>query len=233
MPSTAMLQVRRRTAPPTSAWTPEFVAAATAELRRRDPVLAGAIDRIGPCTLTPEWGHFALLVRIIISQQISLRAARSVAHRLRLSLPNRRLSATAVSRLTLDEVRSAGLPYARAICIRTLAEEVVAKRVRFAALGKASDDEVVASLTALPGIGRWTAEMLLLFGHGRADIFPESDLGIRKGIGDLYGRAGLPAPALCRDVAESWRPYRSVAAWYLWRHADRTGATLGLSRYAV
>lgn len=225
--------VPRRTAPPMPAWTTEFVAAATAELHGRDPVLGAAIDAIGPCTLLPEQRHFALLVRIIISQQISVRAARSVAQRLRRSLPSRRLTPAGLARLTVDEIRAAGLPSARAIAVKNLAEEVVAKRIRLRDLGKVSDDETVASLTRHTGIGRWTAEMLLLFGHGRLDIFPEGDLGIRKAIGDLFGHAELPTPVLCRQVAESWRPYRSVAAWYLWRHADRTNATLGLSRYPV
>jgi DNA-3-methyladenine glycosylase II len=218
---------------PAAVWTPEFVAAATKELRWRDPALRGAIDAIGPCPLLPEAGHFSLLVRIIVSQQISVKAARSIAGRLRRSLPGRRFTAAGLSRHPIEGYRAAGLSGARAACLKNLAEAVAGKRLDLKRLATAPDAEIAAALTALPGIGRWTVEMLLLFGHGRPDVFPEGDLGVRKAIGDLYGHADLPKPAACRAVAEAWRPYRSVAAWYLWRHADRTGATLGLAQYPV
>ncbi|HEX6987626.1 MAG TPA: DNA-3-methyladenine glycosylase 2 family protein [Planctomycetaceae bacterium] len=215
-----------------SRWTPEFAAAATTELRRLDPVLGSAIGAIGPCALTPEPRFFPLLVRIIVSQQISVKAARSVGERLR-RLSGGRLTAAALSRLTVDELRSAGLPRARAASIKNLADAVASRRVRLAGLADATDAEIAALLTPLHGIGRWTVEMLLIFGLGRPDVFPENDLGVRKAIGDLYGHGPLPSPSVCRKVAETWRPYRSIATWYLWRHADRNGATLGLAKYPV
>lgn len=227
------MQAAERRIPVVPVWTPEFVAAATAELERRDPVLGAAIGAIGPCPLLPDRRHFQLLVRIIVSQQISVRAARSVAWRLRTSLPTRRFTPAALAHLTVDEVRSAGLPRSRAACVKGLAEAVAEKRLRLDRLARASDEEIFVALTALGGVGRWTVEMLLLFGHGRPDVFPETDLGVRKAIGELHGQTGLASPAFCRAVAETWRPYRSVATWYLWRYADKTNATLGLSKYPV
>jgi DNA-3-methyladenine glycosylase II len=232
MPAPTLNGVNRRTAPP-AFWTPEFIAAATQELRGFDPILGRAIDAIGPCPLRPESNYFSLLVRTIISQQISVKAARSIARRLRRSLPGARFTPAALSRLPIDGYRAVGLSGARAACVRNLAEAVAGRRLSLTRLAAAPDDEIVGALTALPGIGRWTAEMLLLFGYGRPDIFPESDLGIRKAVADLYGHADLPPPLVCRAAAEAWRPHRSLAAWYLWRHADRTGATLGLRRYPV
>jgi DNA-3-methyladenine glycosylase II len=212
---------------------PELAAAAPLELSRRDPVLGAAIETLGPCTLTPDSQHFALLVRIIISQQISTKAARSVSERLRSLLPGKRITPKGLSRLSIDDLRSAGLTRARATYIQHLADAVVKKQVRLETLAQASDAEILAQLTRLHGIGRWSVEMLLIFGLGRPDVFPENDLGVRKAIGDLYGHAPLPPPALCRQIAESWRPYRTFATWYLWRHADRTNAGQGLSGYPV
>ena len=213
-------------------WDEGFLAGAVA-LLRRDPALAVAIDAIGPCTLRPEPRPFPLLVSIIISQQISVKAARSIARRLRGVLPANRFTPQGIARLTDDELRAVGLTRTRATAISELAHAALTGRVRLTDFRSGTDAEVIAALLPLRGIGRWTAEMLLIFGYGRPDVFPDGDLGVRKGIAELYRLPALPTPATCRTIAEAWRPFRSVAAWYLWRFADKSNATLGLSRYPV
>ena len=215
-------------------WTPEYLTAAIAELSARDPVLAKLMVATGPCSLVPDRRHLPLLVRIIISQQISMKAARSIAQRLRQILPGGRFTAAGLSRLSVEEIRAAGLTTARASYIKNLADAVAGRKLKIAALATASDAQVHATLTEIKGIGRWSVEMLMIFGLGRTDVFPEGDLGIRRAMGELYADGRTLTPAECTRMAERWRPHRTLATWYLWRHADlKTQATAGLGQYPV
>lgn len=197
---------------------------AVAELRRADRRLARHIDRIGPLALVaqPRQHPFRALLRAIVYQQLSGRAAAAIHARVAALLPDRR-SVGAAQLLALPEeaLRGAGLSAAKARAVKDLAAKTLAGVVPNAAgLRTLGDEEVIQRLTAVRGVGRWTVEMLLLFGLGRPDVMPSADLGIRKGFMQVFGLKDLPAPAAIDAHAERWRPYRSVASWYLWRVAD-------------
>ena len=200
------------------------VAAAEVELARRDPVLAELIVRTGPCTLRTRRrvgsnGHFEDLARSIVYQQLAGRAAASIWGRVR-ALVVGEFAPEAV--LTLDEVtvRSAGLSTAKARSITDLADRVAAGDVRLARIARLGDDEIVAELTRVRGIGRWTAEMFLMFQLGRLDVWPTGDFGVRKGYARAWGHPDLPDPKALEVLGEPFRPFRSVAAWYCWRAID-------------
>jgi DNA-3-methyladenine glycosylase II len=200
------------------------VAAAEVELARRDPVLAELIVRAGPCTLRTRRrvgpnGHFEDLARSIVYQQLAGKAAAAIWGRVRL-LVDGEFTPEAV--LVLDEptLRAAGLSNAKARSVRDLAERVAAGDVHLSRVARLGDDEIVAELSRVRGIGRWTAEMFLMFQLGRLDVWPIGDLGVRKGYALAWGLPELPTPQELDALGERFRPYRSVAAWYCWRAVD-------------
>lgn len=200
------------------------VAAAEAELARRDPVLAELVVRTGPCTLRTRRrvganGHFEDLARSIVYQQLAGRAAAAIWGRVRL-LVDGDFSPEAVMALDEPTLRSAGLSGAKARSVADLAERVAAGDVRLARIARLSDDEIVAELSRVRGIGRWTAEMFLMFQLGRLDVWPTGDLGVRKGYALAWRHPVLPGPKALEELGERFRPYRSVAAWYCWRAVD-------------
>ncbi len=192
-------------------------AAAVAHLRAVDPKWAPVIDRVGPCALRPRRDRFGTLVRAIVGQQISSKAAASIDARLR-ALETTPLHDPA-RLLALGEpgLRSAGLSGVKARYVLNLADAVAEGRLPLANLGRLGDQAIVDRLTAIKGIGVWTAEMFLIFALNRPDVLPVGDLGIRSGLRDHHGLAELPPPARCVALAEPWRPFRTVAMWYLWR----------------
>jgi DNA-3-methyladenine glycosylase II len=196
-------------------WTP-----AVRHLRRVDPHLRAIIDRIGPCRLEPHRDRFAALVRSIISQQISTKAATTINQRLT-AIGGDPHQPARLLELGQDNLRSAGLSGAKARYVLNLAEAVASGQVPLDEFDDSWDDAAITeSLTSVKGIGVWTAEMFLIFVLNRPDILPVSDLGVRAGIRDRHGLAELPAPRDCHALAELWRPYRSIASWYLWKGAD-------------
>jgi len=178
------------------------------------------IDVVGPCTLRFDRDRFGLLVRSIISQQISTSAARSIRRRLVELAGSGGLAATNLARFTIDELRSVGLSPQKASYVADLAAKVNDGTVDLRQIGRFSDDRVVETLTQVKGIGRWTAQMFLIFSLGRPDVFPYDDLGVRTAIRDRYGLDGLPDKEAGHAVAARWRPYASVASWYCWRTLD-------------
>jgi DNA-3-methyladenine glycosylase II len=193
---------------------------AVRHLRRVDPHLRAIIDRIGPCRLEPHPHRFSALVRSIISQQISSKAAASINQKL-VAIggdphhPSRLLELGEIS------LRSVGLSGAKARYVLNLAEAVDSGQVPLDAFDDSWDEAAITqSLTTVKGIGVWTAEMFLIFVLNRPDILPASDLGVRTGLRDRHGLAHLPAPRHCHALAEPWRPYRTIASWYIWRGAD-------------
>ena len=206
-------------------------ARAVAALRDADPVLREVIDRVGPFRLEPERDLFALLVRVVISQQISMAAARTVAGRLRGRMPRGRFTATALHALPTEEVRACGLSGVKAGYLKNLAAAVKGRRLNLKGLPDLGDAEVTAAVTAIRGLGPWTAQMVLMFGLGRADVLPTGDLGVRNAARALYGFEAVGE--LHDHGAGVWAPWRSVAAWYLWRHADAADVTRGLHDYPV
>ena len=193
-------------------------------LKRADPELGACIARIGPCrmTLMPTVAPFPTLVRSIVFQQLSGKAARTIHGRMLESL-GAPLSPDALLAAPVPRLRRAGLSRAKVAAVRDLAAKVQDGTVPSArTLARLSDDEVVERLTEVRGIGRWTAEMYLMFSLGRSDVLPVADLGIQKGFRSAFGMTRLPAARTLERRAERWRPWRTVASWYLWRIADAT-----------
>jgi DNA-3-methyladenine glycosylase II len=186
-------------------------------LTRRDPVLKQLIGAIGPCTLRHDPDGFAELARSIIAQQISTRAAASIHGRLLQALGRRGLRPAALLALSDEDFRAAGLSSSKVRSLRDLAEKVHARQVPLRRLPELTDEEVIAALLPVRGIGRWTAQMFLIFSLGRPDVLPVDDLGLRAAVQKAYGLADLPNRATLTELAEPWRPYRSVATWYFWR----------------
>jgi DNA-3-methyladenine glycosylase II len=186
-----------------------------------DAVLAGLIRAVGPCRLVPEndCHPFETLARAIAHQQLNGTAANTILSRLVNSCgagafptPEQVLAASA------ESLRAAGFSFAKVAALRDLAEKTRAAVVPDAAtLLQLSDEEIIARLTQVRGIGRWTVEMLLLFQLGRPDVLPVDDFGVRSGFQAAYRLSRLPRPRALAAWGERWKPYRSTAAWYLWR----------------
>lgn len=186
-------------------------------LSRRDPVLRQLIKEIGPCTLQHDSDLFGVLVRSIVAQQISTKAARAIGNRLRAALEPHGLRHDVILAAEDETLRQAGLSTAKRRSLKDLAEKIHAGAVLLHTLPDLPDEEVIEHLLPVRGIGRWTAEMLLIFGLGRLDVLPYGDLGLRVGVQRLYGLAEVPTKAALTELAEPWRPYRSVATWFMWR----------------
>ena len=197
---------------------------ALAHLRRRDRALNRIIDIIGPrkparigSTQTP----FATLLRSIVYQQLSGKAAGSIHRRLLALFPRGRPSARALLALGEAELRAVGLSRSKVLSVRDLAEKAAARQLPSRRALDAMDDEaIIERLIGIRGVGRWTAEMLLIFTLDRPDVLPVTDLGVRRGFMVCQGNGELPEPADLLAHGEIWRPYRSVASWYLWRASE-------------
>ncbi|MFI5455194.1 MAG: DNA-3-methyladenine glycosylase family protein [Isosphaerales bacterium] len=195
-------------------------AAAVRHLRRVDPQLRAIIDRVGPCRLEPHPDRFGALVRSIISQQISSKAAASINRRL-VALGGEPHQPARLIELGEASLRTVGLSSAKARYVLNLAEAVASGQVPLDDFDDSWDDQAITqALTAVKGIGVWTAEMFLIFALNRRDILPASDLGVRVALRDRHGLDELPRPRDCHALAESWRPYRTIASWYIWKGTD-------------
>ena len=197
---------------------------ALAHLRRRDRDLSRIIDVVGPrkpARLGSAQTPFATLLRSIVYQQLSGKAAGSIHRRVLGLFPNRRPSARALLALDDAELRAAGLSRSKVLSVRDLATRAAARKIPSRRALDAMDDEaIIEQLTEIRGIGRWTVEMLLIFTLDRPDVLPVTDLGIRRGFMVCRGADELPEPAELLAHGEIWRPWRSVASWYLWRASE-------------
>lgn len=193
---------------------------AVKHLARRDPVLRPLVRRWGPCQLPRRRDRFGMLVRSIISQQISAQAARTIRGRLEASLLPAKITPAALAQRSLDQLRAVGLSQQKASYIHDLATKTLAGEVRFDRFRHLSDEAVIDELTQVKGIGRWTAQMLLIFSLGRLDVLAVDDQGLRGAVRDLYQLDDFPNKQTFTRLAEPWRPYASVASWYCWRHTD-------------
>jgi DNA-3-methyladenine glycosylase II len=200
--------------------TPAHIQTARRHLRAADPVMKAVIDAVGPYTLRFERDRFAMLVRSIVSQQISTSAARAIRKRLQELAGPAGLTAQNLAQFGVEELRSVGLSPQKASYVADLASQVNDGTVDLRRIGRLSDDDVVETLTQVKGIGRWTAQMFLIFSLGRPDVFPHDDLGVRTAIRDRYGLDALPDKTASHAIAALWRPYASVASWYCWRSLD-------------
>jgi DNA-3-methyladenine glycosylase II len=186
-------------------------------LARRDDILKRLIAAIGPCTLAPDPNGFGLLVRSIIAQQISAKAASAIHARLERVLSPHGVTPTGILQSKDEQLQSAGLSANKMRSLRDLADKVHGGAVPLDRLESFSDEEVIAALLPVRGIGRWTAQMFLIFALGRPDVLPLDDLGLRTGAKRAYELADLPDRKQLLALAEPWQPFRTVATWYLWR----------------
>ena len=191
--------------------------AAETHLSRVDPVLAGIIRQVGPCNLSPRKDYFGALCQSIVSQQISTAAAKTVWERFRRLFPSRRPNPRELLTMTDEMLRAAGLSRQKAGYLRSVAEHFTGGLFPVRRLGKMSDEEIVQALIPIKGIGRWTAEMFLIFVLNRPDLLPVDDLGFCTQAQRAYAMKKYPDAKTITKLAEKWRPYRSVATWYLWR----------------
>ena len=189
-------------------------------LRRRDPRLGAWIRRVGPCELHPQGDPYRSLLRSIIYQQLQGQAAAAIAGRLRQRYAGRYPRPELLLAASDRELRGVGLSRQKVAALRAVAGAFSDGTLTNRRLHRLDDAAVIEAVTQLRGIGEWTAHMLLMFSLGRPDVLPVGDYGVRKGSMQLYGLAELPGRAELEALAEPWRPYRSVAAWYLWRAAD-------------
>ena len=200
----------------------EADAAGTAHLRAADPVLRELIDRLGPGEGGRRAGrpreHYGALVRSIVGQQLSTKAAAAIYARLIARFDGRPPTPEEVLAEDPEELRAAaGLSHAKVRYLRSLSEHVLSGDLELDRLESLSDDEVIAELVAVKGIGVWSSHMFLMFHLHRPDVLAVGDLGIRRAIKNLYGLDEMPAPAAIEALAEPWRPYRTLACLYLWR----------------
>lgn len=185
---------------------------------KADPKLGLIIKRVGPCELhsAAPRDPFEALTMSIASQQLSTKAAATIFGRFCDLFPDRRPTPQRVMTLTDEEIRTVGFSRPKVSFIKDLAAHVLDGRLDLKRLKKHPDDEVMRQLVAVKGIGRWTAEIFLMFRLGRPDILPADDLGLMNAAHRIYGMRKRPTPEQLRRRGEAWRPYRSVAAWYLW-----------------
>lgn len=180
------------------------------------------IERVGDYRLKPrsEGTHFDHIARAIVYQQLSGKAAATIHGRVCALFPNAAIDPTLLLAMPDEQLRGAGLSRAKALYLRDLAARTASGELQVDGLHELSDADILAQLVSVKGVGVWTAQMFLMFRLGRPDILPGSDLGIRKGIQMAYGMRSLPTPAKVEELGAKWAPYRTVAAWYLWRLLD-------------
>lgn len=198
----------------------EEIGRARRVLMRRDPRLGALIKRVGPCRLTEGAGvdPFVGLVRVILSQQLSTVVADTIFGRVaELAGGADALAPASMLELDATALRAAGVSRPKIAYLYDLAERVADGRLDLERLARIPDDEVIAAITSVKGLGRWSADMHLIFRLNRPDVWPVGDLGIVKGVQKLFEMRRPPALRTLERVAKPWRPYRSVAAWYLWR----------------
>jgi len=190
---------------------------AKAHLRKSDPRMADIVAKVGPCRVTihRKGSTFAYLVNAILRQQISGYAADAIERKIAARF-GPELSPAQVLAASDDDLRSVGLSRQKIGYLRDLAQKAT-NGLPLDRVGRFGDDRIIATLTEVKGIGRWTCEMLLMFRLGRPDVISCGDYGIRKAMQKAYRMRELPKPARMLKIAEAWRPYRTAACWYLWR----------------
>ncbi len=192
---------------------------AVRHLRANDQVLREVIDAVGAFCLKLETNRFGMLVRSVISQQLSTSAARAIRLRVE-SLVPAPMSPQFLAQVPITKLQAVGVSKPKALCVSEIAHRACDGRVNLDKYSKYSDVKILDELTDIKGIGVWTVHMFLMFSLGRLDVLPHGDLGVRSAMRDLYGLNGLPSKNECHAIAERWRPFSSVASWYCWRSID-------------
>jgi len=203
--------------------------AAVRHLKRVDPVLARVIEIVGPCRLESrrEGTHFQALVRSIVYQQLSGKAAATILKRFNALYPENIPTPEAVLATGDADLRAAGLSRQKIGYMRDLASKVASGDLPLDAVESMDDDDLIAHLVQVKGIGRWTAQMFLMFRLDRRDVLPELDLGIQNAIKRAYRKRKRPTPKDVRKIGAKWSPHSSVASWYLWRSLENGDGQLG------
>ncbi|HEX5359330.1 MAG TPA: DNA-3-methyladenine glycosylase [Candidatus Nitrosotalea sp.] len=187
---------------------------------RKDPVLGDIIDVVGEFKLTKKSQHFAVLVESIISQQLATGAADAIFKRFKGLYPKFPTAAEVLA-TRRSKLRTVGLSGMKVEYLKDLAKHVETGKLDMKAISKMGDEDVIAQLTQVKGIGRWTAEMFLIFSLGRMDVFPVGDLGLRRGVQIAFSLKEMPKPKETEKFGDRWKPYRSVATWYLWKSLQK------------
>jgi DNA-3-methyladenine glycosylase II len=187
---------------------------------QKDPELATIIDNVGNYKLKKRNHHFSVLVESIISQQITTSAAEAIFKRFKQLYP-KFPTASEILFTRKSKLRVVGLSGMKIEYLKDLARHVEEGKLNMKTLSKMNDDDVIAHLTQVKGIGRWTAEMFLIFSLGRQDVFPVDDLGLRKGVQMLFSLPEIPKPKEVERLGKRWKPYRTIATWYLWKNLQK------------
>jgi DNA-3-methyladenine glycosylase II len=204
--------------------------ASVRHLKRVDPVLARVIETVGPCRMPvrSEGTHFQALARSIVFQQLSGKAAGTIHGRFAALFANGDPEPSSLLVFTDVQLRGVGLSRQKIGYLRDLSHKVVSGALPLDEVDRMNDDELIAHLVQVKGIGRWTAQMFLMFRLGRRNVLPELDLGIQNAIRRAYGKRKRPSPKQVRAIGAKWSPHSTVASWYLWRsleNGDGQGAT--------
>lgn len=202
--------------------TPELLEIALRHLSEQDQKLGVVIANSVSCTIKPHKNYYRELVESIIGQQLSVKAAAAIRTRFMGLYGGNFPSPEQIIDVTVEDLRAIGFSRAKASYVQDLATKVIAGEVQFDHLDTLSNDAIVAELTAVKGIGEWTAHMFLMFCMARPDVLPVGDLGIRNGIQKLYQLPTPPTPDDIRAIASAynWHPYESIASWYIWKSLD-------------
>lgn len=208
--------------------SPDMNDAALRHLSQADPILGEVIAKVGPCTLEPDHSRspFQALVQAVAHQQLNGKAANTILGRFVALFPHGRFpSAQEVFDVDIEKLTGVGFSRAKAGYVKDIARMALEGVVPGAGQIKGmSDEEIIERLTTIKGVGRWTVEMLLIFSLGRPDVLPVDDFGIRTGFGIVYRKHKLPEAKVILKHGERWKPYRSIASWYLWRAVDLAAA---------
>ncbi len=191
-------------------------------LASADPVLAPVIAAAGLCTIRSHRDYYRELVESIIGQQLSVKAAAAIRERFWALFEAQFPTPEQILATDADTLRGLGFSYAKARYVHDIAQRMLDGELKFDTIDSLSNEEVIAQLTAVKGVGDWTAHMFLMFCMGRTDVLPVGDLGVRNGVRALYGFADPPTPAEVTELAKKngWHPYESVASWYMWQSLD-------------
>lgn len=195
---------------------------AIAHLRKVDPALGEVIDRIGPYKGWPSGNgtHFDAVARSIVFQQLSGKAAGTIHGRFQGLYGGRTPHPEELATTSDEQLRSIGLSRQKSAYLKDLGARVASGQLPIETLHELTDEEIITALTQVKGIGRWTAQMFLMFRLGRLDVLPDLDLGIQKGMQKAYRLRKLPTPERVKKIGAKWAPYRSIGSWYMWRLLD-------------
>ena len=197
------------------------MSAVAIKVLKKDPKLARIIKVVGEYQITTTSNHYESLIEAIITQQLAGAAAKAISKRFRGLYGKRFPKPADVLKTSDSKLRKTGLSGMKVKYIKDLSKNIESKKLKLRSLSKLSDDEIVEQLIQVKGIGRWTAEMFLIFSLGRMDVLPVGDLGLKKGVQLLNSSTKLPTPDEIEELAEKWRPYRTVATWYLWKSLQK------------